>query len=81
MTPGTAQLLDLDRRLEDAYNRVCAAKLRSQELTAAPGRDARAYEAGYLAAALADVQHELGHAIRAVRTILTNNPTQKGPLP
>lgn len=29
VTPGTAQLLDLDRQLEAAYNRVCAAKLRS----------------------------------------------------
>lgn len=69
MTPGTAQLLDLDRQLEAAYNRVCAAKLRSQELTAAPGRDARAYEAGYLNAALADVRRGLAAVIAELRVI------------
>ena len=71
MTPETitARLLDLDRRLDAVYDRVCAVELRRQELAAVPGRDARAYEAGYLSAALADVRHELGHAIRQVRAI------------
>lgn len=64
-----AQLEQLNHNLTVTYNRAGAHEERGRDLATVPGRDARAYEAGYLSVAIADVRRGLAAVIAELRVI------------
>lgn len=64
-----AQLEKLNHNLTVIYNRAGAHEECGRDLATVPGRDARAYEAGYLSVAIADVCRGLEAVIAELRVI------------
>lgn len=64
-----ARLEKLHHNLTVTYNRAGTHEERDRDLATVPGPDARAYEAGYLSVAIADVRRDLAAVIAELRVI------------